>query len=103
MSFIHYKLITNKNFEKVTFDGVSLSVFELKKIVFEKKFRKPYPVALAHNGGGALGSKKPQDVDLEVTNVDTNEGKFCTIFKIIINHMKFSKQNKKLQQLFLFK
>lgn len=81
MSFIHYKLITNQNYEKVTFDGVSLSVSDLKKLVLDKKFRK-------QGGSGSQGSsstggpsnRKLFDVDLEVTNVDTNEGLFMDFY-----------------------
>ncbi|CAF0738685.1 unnamed protein product [Brachionus calyciflorus] len=65
MSFIHYKLITNQNYEKIAFDGVSLSVGEIKKLVMEKKFRK-------HITATSSNSRK-SDVDLEVTNADTNE------------------------------
>ena len=75
MSFIHYKLITNKNFEKITFDGVSLSVYDLKKIILEKKFRKQI-AAPTQNGSmstGSMPNKKSSDVDLEITNADTNE------------------------------
>ena len=83
MSFIHYKLITNKNYEKVTFDGVSLSVAELKKLVLEKKFRKhagPTSAASSSNGAGAVGTqpnKKANDVDLEIRCVDTDQSTFC--------------------------
>ena len=81
MSFIHYKLITNKNFEKVTFDGVSLSVLELKKLVLEKKFRKhsgPPGGSSASGSGisttnGTQSTKKAFDVDLEIRCVDTGE------------------------------
>jgi hypothetical protein len=76
MSFIHYKLITNQSYEKVTFDGVSLSVGELKKIIIDKKFRKgggPTTSSLP-NGTMMQPHRKMNDVDLEVTNVDSNEG-----------------------------
>lgn len=72
MSFIHYKLITNKNFEKITFDGVSLSVYDLKKIILEKKFRKQIATS-SSNQNGTMPNKKSVDVDLEVTNADSNE------------------------------
>ena len=72
MSFIHYKLITNKNFEKITFDGVSLSVYDLKKIILEKKFRKQIAPAPTKNGVNTnMPNKKSSDVDLEITNADT--------------------------------
>lgn len=78
MSFIHYKLITNKNFEKITFDGVSLSVYDLKKIILEKKFRKQIapPTQNGSMSTGSMPNKKSSDVDLEITNADTNEGSF---------------------------
>ena len=86
MSFIHYKLITNKDFEKVTFDGVSLSVFELKRIILEKKFRKNVTVPNPGRGNNSMPvnvtSKKLSDIDLEITNVDTNEGSFLILNKI---------------------
>ncbi len=86
MSFIHYKLITNKNFEKVTFDGVSLSVYDLKKIVLEKKFRKQIAPPQLVNGihiasTGSVPNKKSSDVDLEITNADTNEGNYESYFQ----------------------
>lgn len=95
MSYIHYKLITNQNYEKITFDGVSLNVIELKKLILEKKFRKSSGAASSSSsgsgsggGGGSSSSAGPVlsnaqlrrmfDVDLEITNVDTNEGKKLT-------------------------
>ena len=67
MSFIHYKRITNQNYEKIAFDGVSLSVGEIKKLVMEKKFRK-------YVSSSSSNTSRRSDVDLEVTNADTNEG-----------------------------
>ena len=56
MSYIHFKFVYNKNYDKITFDGVSLPVVQLKKLIFEKsKFVKQI------------------DFDLEITNADTNE------------------------------
>lgn len=85
MSHIHYKLITNQNYEKITFDGVSLSVIELKRLIFEKKFRKSLTPTASTSGASssALSSgvvstahlRRMFDVDLEITNVDTNEGR----------------------------
>lgn len=73
MSFIHYKLITNQNYEKIAFDGVSLSVGELKKLILEKKFRK-YTSSSSSSSSSAPTISRKSDIDLEVTNVDTNEG-----------------------------
>lgn len=56
MSYIHFKSVYNKNYDKVTFDTVSLSIGQLKKLIIEKsKFTKQL------------------DFDLEITNADTNE------------------------------
>jgi len=49
--------VYNKNYDKITFDAVSLSLGQLKKLIIEKsKFTKQL------------------DFDLEITNADTNEG-----------------------------
>lgn len=61
MSCIHYKLITNLNYEKLTFDGVNISVYELKKQILEKKFKRN------------SSNTKNFEIDLEVTNADTKE------------------------------
>ncbi len=76
MAFIHYKLITNQNFEKVTFDGVSMSVGELKKILFERKFAATTSRKQHHKRRAA-----DHDFDLEITNLDTNEGRQTYIYK----------------------
>lgn len=61
MSYIHFKSVFNKNYDNITFDGPSLSVVELKKLIIAKtKFTKQL------------------DFDLELTNADTNEGKCLT-------------------------
>jgi hypothetical protein len=58
MSYIHFKSVFNKNYDNITFDGPSLSVAELKKLIIAKsKFTKQL------------------DFDLEITNADSNEGK----------------------------
>ena len=58
MSYIHYKFVYNKSYDKITFDGVSLQLSQLKKNIFEKiKFAKQI------------------DFDLEITNADTHLGK----------------------------
>lgn len=56
MSYIHFKFVYNKNYDKITFDGVSLSLSQLKKLIIEKN------------------RSKQVDFDLEITNADTNEG-----------------------------
>ena len=58
MSYIHYKSAFNVNFDKITFDGVSLPLIKLKKLISEKsKFAKQF------------------DFDLEISNADTGQGK----------------------------
>jgi E3 ubiquitin-protein ligase RBBP6 len=65
MSYIHFKSLAKINYDKITFDGVSLTLAQLKKNVVEKsKFIKT------------------NDFDLEITNADTGEGKF---FFLVIN------------------
>lgn len=57
MSYIHYKSAYSLNFDKITFDGVSIQLAQLKKLIAEKcKFVKQI------------------DFELEITNADTNEG-----------------------------
>jgi hypothetical protein len=58
MSYVHFKSAFNVNFDKVTFDGVSLTLGQLKKLISEK-------------------SKlvKHVDYDLELSNADTGQGK----------------------------
>lgn len=63
MSYIHFKTVYNNNFDKVTFDGVSLTLAQLKKLIFEKNIFK---------------LSKQIDFDLEITNADTNEGMYLT-------------------------
>jgi hypothetical protein len=61
MSYIHFKFVYKTAFDKVTFDGVNLTLSQLKKLIVEKS---------------KLTQNKQLDYDLEITNVDTNEGKF---------------------------
>lgn len=58
MSYIHFKTIYSRNYDKITFDGVSLSLFQLKKLILDKQ-----------------KMARQVDYDLEITNADTNEGK----------------------------
>ncbi len=66
MSFIHFKSAYSINYDKITFDGVSLPVGELKKLIAEK----------------AKLSRQQLDFDLEITNADTNQGKNISIFHV---------------------
>lgn len=60
MSYIHFKSAFDSNFDKVEFDGVSLPLAQLKRLICEK---------------AKFVNNKQVDFDLEITNVDTNEGK----------------------------
>ena len=63
MSYIHFKSVYNNKYDKITFDGVSLSLAQLKKLISEKsKFVKQV------------------DFDLEITNDDTLEGWLMPLF-----------------------
>jgi hypothetical protein len=68
MSYIHFKSVCNTNFDKITFDGVNLTLNQLKKLIFEKaKYNKNL------------------NYDLELTNANSNEGmSILLIFKIIL-------------------
>ena len=66
MSYIHFKTVYNNNYDKITFDGVSLTLSQLKKSIFEKNIFK---------------LSKQIDFDLEITNADTNESNIiCLVF-----------------------
>jgi hypothetical protein len=58
MSYIHFKTAFNVNYDKVTFDGTSISLTQLKKLIAEK-----------------LRFSKLVDYDLEITNAETNQGR----------------------------
>ena len=67
MSYIHFKTVYNNNFDKLTFDGVNLTLSQVKKMIFEKSSFKV---------------NKQIDFDLEITNADTNEGRtLLSLFK----------------------
>lgn len=63
MSYIHFRSpYSNKdNEDKITFDGVSLTLGQLKKLIAEK-----------------LKLSRQLDIDLEITDASTNQG---SIFK----------------------
>lgn len=66
MSFIHFKTPYKLNYDKVAFDGTSISLGQLKKLIADKlKFSK-------------------LDFDLEITNAETNQGKL----KFNLIHLK---------------
>lgn len=56
MSYIHYKTKMNPQYERIIFDGVSLTLPQLKKLLIEK-----------------LKFSRKNDIDIQVSNVDTNE------------------------------
>lgn len=89
MSFIHYKLITNQDYEKITFDGVSLNVNELKRLIMEKKFRKLTSTSTTNSSSSQSNTssssntgKKFLDVDLEIMNLDTNQGNLKKLYTL---------------------
>ena len=57
MSFVHFKFKSGVDFDKVTFDGLAITLTDLKKAIMAKK-------------------KLPQTVgfDLQITNSQTKEG-----------------------------
>ena len=60
---IQFKTAFNNNYDKITFDGDSLPLAQIKLLIIEKsKFNKSI------------------EFDLEITNADTNEGKSNKIF-----------------------
>ena len=59
MSYIHFKVISSKDFQKITFDGVNLSLKSLKTLIINQ---------------AKLNTKK-FGYDLEIKNADTKEGK----------------------------
>jgi hypothetical protein len=78
MSYIHFKFVYKTTYDKIAFDGVNLNLSQLKKLIIEKS---------------KLTQNKQLDFDLEITNADTNEGKY------IDKNIKF--ENKKLNYFFL--
>ncbi len=55
---VHYKFKNSKDFDKVTFDGLHISVIDLKKAIWQQR-----------------KSGKSADSDLQITNAQTNESK----------------------------
>ncbi|ESO87146.1 hypothetical protein LOTGIDRAFT_106958 [Lottia gigantea] len=55
MSCIHYKFKTTLDYRSVSFDGVALSLADLKKAIFQQK------------------RMKPGEFDLDITNAQTKE------------------------------
>ena len=57
---VHYKFKSALDFDTVTFDGLNISVGDLKKAIIHQK---------------RLG--KVTDFDLQITNAQTQEGLYC--------------------------
>lgn len=79
---IHYKFRSAREYDTITVDGGFISLFDLKKAIIEAK---------------KLG--KSLDLDLEVVNAQTNEGKyslnylaFLELFLLILNQLTRTNQ-----------
>lgn len=70
---VHYKFKSALDFDTISFDGLHISVDDLKKAIIHQK---------------RLG--KTQDFDLQVTNAQTKEGKY------ISSGITYCKQNKQV-------
>lgn len=59
MSFIHYKFKNNLDYKTLSFDGLSISLCDLKQAILSQN------------------RTKGSETDLEVTNAQTKEGMGC--------------------------
>lgn len=59
---VHYKFKSALDYDTISFDGLHISVADLKKEIIQKK---------------KLG--KTQDFDLQITNAQTKEGEFFAL------------------------
>lgn len=59
---VHYKFKSTLDYDTVSFDGLHISVADLKKAIFHQK---------------RIG--KNTDFDLQITNAQTKEGKYISI------------------------
>jgi len=64
MSSVHYKFKSNNDFKTLTFDGVNISVADLRKEIIQK----------------SKMVKLMDDFHLQITNPQTGEGSFFTRF-----------------------
>lgn len=62
MSCIHYKFKSSLDYNSVTFDGMHLSLADLKKLISLQK------------------RLKPGEFDLEITNAQTGDGKCMFLY-----------------------
>ena len=61
MSVVHFKFKNSLEYDSVTFDGLAISLSDLKKaVMFKKRMR-------------------PSDTDLQVINAQTFEGRLITL------------------------
>lgn len=60
---VHYKFKSSLDYDTISFDGLHISVADLKKEIIQKK---------------KIG--KTQDFDLQITNAQTKEGKWLSHF-----------------------
>lgn len=64
MSCVHYKFSSKLNYDTVTFDGLHISLCDLKKQIMGRE------------------KLKAADCDLQITNAQTKEGKGRMVLKI---------------------
>lgn len=69
---VHYKFKSALDYDTISFDGLHISVADLKKEIINKK---------------KLG--KTQDFDLQITNAQTKEGSFFLFSFITIEYGSF--------------
>lgn len=66
MAVVHYKFKNSVNYDSITFDGLSISLRDLKTSILKKK------------------KMRAEDTDLQVINAQTGEGiEFCLKFQAI--------------------
>jgi len=66
MSFVHYKFKSNNEFKTLTFDGVNISVADLRKEIIQK----------------SKMVKLMDDFHLQITNPQTGEGRYVSAFSV---------------------
>ena len=65
MSVVHYKFRSSLEYDSVTFDGLSISLGDLKEAISSQK---------------KLGKNSTDLVNLQVTNAQTKEGKSLSFY-----------------------
>lgn len=66
MSAIHYKFSSINEYKNVTFDGLNISLLDLKKAIMEKQ------------------KLKNTESDLHITNAQTLQGKLLKLFYLFL-------------------